>query len=608
MDCRTMNIMTAWARGLRERLARPGLARDLGGRAWPPLLLVAAAIALVVKIAPANSWPHTQEGFRYIIVGEHFRLALEGGQWWPRWLPEINGGRGYPTFVFYQALVFFLFTWLRWIIGEPVMAMWAVVATSLALGAVGSYKLCAQAGSKLYGLFGGGLFLLTPYVYVEWLVRGDLSELLALTLVPWALYSLRVVVERAQLAEPAPWPLAGLALATAGVLLAHPITGVLLIPALVIIALTAAVKQRTVDWRLLLRIAGAGVAAVGLATPYWQPFVTLRESVNLQAALTSYFNPTRHTVHWSQLIGGPWAFRGSVPDSAMDSMSFELGRLQLAAALTGAVIAWRTPFIRGAALAFLLSVAMMTPSLTGIWTWPLFKDMQFPWRMLSVTAGLQVALAAGWARKAAAFETPGSRGRLALLLVLLLVSAGWRPEQFTLRGELPEPKVDVRRQLERAPHSTETFAAVNEFLPRTARQPIRTPRGDQPPVVTEPAAKVQFRPEHGPHHIAAEITAAGPTEVIIEQLYFPGWQVRVDGQSVSTSQLEQSLRPDGRIRLRLDPVGPRPRLLEARYVGPPGAGLRWLGVLLGLALLVGLGRLERRHLRRAPSSRQPHPT
>ena len=304
-----MNLLKGWARGILERLSRPGGAVRLAAL-WPHLVLILAVLALVLWKARDGNWPLSHEGLRYVIVGEHFRLALEGGQWWPRWLPDINGGYGYPTFVFYQALTFFLFVPFRWLTGDPVAGMWAAVGATLALGAIGSYKLCAWRGSQILGLFGGFLFLLTPYLYVEWLMRGDLSELLAMCLVPWSLYHLQVVLDCAASGEPSAGPLAGFALTTAAVLLAHPITGLLLAPALALITLAGVTRGLPLDRALLARIAVAGVAAVALTTPYWQPLVSLRGAVNMEAAFSGYFDPVKHTVHWQQLFGGPWGFTG----------------------------------------------------------------------------------------------------------------------------------------------------------------------------------------------------------------------------------------------------------------------------------------------------------
>ena len=165
---------------------------------------------------------------------------------------------------------------------------------------------------------------------------------------------------------------------------------------------------------------------------------------------------------------------------------------------------------------------------------------------------------------------------------------------------------EVRRQVADARHHAESFAARNEFLPRTARQPPGAPRGDRPLVEAQPpqAGQVRFLPGHGPHHIAAEVDVRAPAELVINQLYFPGWQVRLDGRTLSPEALAAALRPDGLIRV---PVAHGAvQRVEARYAGPPGGMVRWGGVLLGLSLLAGLALHERRTAERGqPGVRDP---
>ncbi|HEY0708870.1 MAG TPA: 6-pyruvoyl-tetrahydropterin synthase-related protein, partial [Polyangia bacterium] len=513
------------------------------------------------------------------------------------WLPDINGGHGYPTFVFYQPLVFFLWLPVRLVTGEAVAAMWGTIAIILTLGASAGYRLGASRGDRVLGLFGGALFLLAPYVYVNLLTRGDLSELLAMALVPWALWFLQLADDRWQARRPVVAPLAGFALTTVGVFLAHPISGLLFGPSLVVIALALALGRDRRDWDWLLRLAIAGGAAALLATPYWHPLVTMQKSVNLQAAAGGYFDPVLHTVHWHQLFGGPWGFAGSLAGSDKDQMSFQLGNLQLGAALTGAVIGWSNRFVRGVMVALVISIVAMTPTATGLWRLPVFAQMQFPWRLLSVTVGLQAALLIGWAQNPPALLQT-SRARAAVVLGLLLLTLGWRPEQFKIRAPQPGAAAKVAAMVAGAPASPEPFAARNEFLPITARRPP-PPRGNRPLVETAPAVPITPLPEHNSHHIAAQIEVKAPVTVVINQLYFPGWSVKVDGTALPRPALEAALQDDGRIRVPLTPAGGPVQTVTARYAAPPGQLIRVVGFALGCALLVLLGYLDRR---RAPAA------
>ena len=81
-----------------------------------PALRVALVLGCLGLASALILWPLTgpdwvighNEGLRYLALAEHFRRVLRWTASYPRWLPELYGGRGYPTFVFYQPFVFFL--------------------------------------------------------------------------------------------------------------------------------------------------------------------------------------------------------------------------------------------------------------------------------------------------------------------------------------------------------------------------------------------------------------------------------------------------------------------------------------------------------------------
>jgi hypothetical protein len=209
-----------------------------------------------------------------------------------------------------------------------------------------------------------------------------------------------------------------------------------------------------------------------------------------------------------------------------------------------------------------------------------------------VIAGLQCALVSGWAQAPQAIPALSPR-RLALLLGVVLLAASWRPEQFCIREPMPRARAAVAKLVADAPRIRETFAARNEFLPNTTDR-MPGPRGDGPLVEPAPGVTASPLPGHGSHHILMDVDVKAPADLVINQLYFPGWTVHVGDHALSPVDLSAALKPDGRLRVHLDPAnGPRQRL-DARYDGPPHLGLRWLGIGVAAALLLALARLDRR--------------
>ena len=72
------------------------------------LLVVLVAIALSPLPPPGHWMARGPEPLRYFVLLDHFRGAVLHGAAYPRWLPELFGGLGYPEFVFYQSLFFFV--------------------------------------------------------------------------------------------------------------------------------------------------------------------------------------------------------------------------------------------------------------------------------------------------------------------------------------------------------------------------------------------------------------------------------------------------------------------------------------------------------------------
>src|SRR5262249_59646287 len=112
----------------------------------------------------------------------------------------------------------------------------------LALGAAGAFRLGAALANRRFGLFAAALFLLTPYLFVDLYVRGDLSEALGLLLGPWVLgFAIDLDRRLARGASPA-GAMTGLALASAASVLAHPAPALVLLPA--VAAIVAALASR----------------------------------------------------------------------------------------------------------------------------------------------------------------------------------------------------------------------------------------------------------------------------------------------------------------------------------------------------------------------------
>lgn len=552
--------------------------RRFGARLVIPAALLAIACTAAAPLWLTPTWPRSHEELRYLVLTDLFARALGDGVAYPRFLPDLYGGYGYPTFCFYQPGFFWiaaLFAALPLPLHE---ALKLALVAMLAVGAWGAFRLGGALANRRYGLFAAALFLLTPYLFVDLYVRGDLSEALGLLLGPWVLFFAVDLARRlARGASPAAAML-GLALAVGALVLAHPAPALALLPATA--AVLAALAWRAPHGRALLARAVACFAAgIALAAPYWGGLLALRGSVGFDRLVGGFYAPEAHGVAPWQLVSHAWGFGGSSAGAHDDGMSLQLGAVHLVLGLAGAWAGRRSRAIAVAAAAWALLVLLVLDAASPFWRHAgVLRFLQFPWRLLAATATFQVAAAMGLSAWTAALP---ARAEAALLGGLALVALGWHADQFAISGATGPPDAILRDYHARVKRTTfEHFAYRDEFTPKTAQRRPDAPRDlDAPPVRLEGEGRVTALPGASPQRVRVRIEAPAATAARIEQLYLPGWEVRLDGAPIARDALERSLSPEGFARVAV-PAGEH--RLEARYRGPPGAGARALGMLAAL--------------------------
>jgi hypothetical protein len=550
--------------------------------------LLAGAAAVAAPLLLAGTWHRSHEELRYLVLADLFARALREGIAYPRFLPDLYGGYGYPTFCFYQPGFF----WLAALFARLPIALHRALQLALVLllyaGALGAFRLGDGLANRRYGLFGAALFLLTPYLFVDLYVRGDLSEAMGLLLGPWVFAGVIALERRlARGAAPAPAML-GLAASTAALVLAHPAPPIALLPAAA--ATAVALAWGAPHGRALALRAGASLTAgLALAAPWWAALLALRGSVGFARLVGGFYTPESHGAAAWQLVARSWGFGGSTP-GADDGMSLQLGAVHLALAVGGALAGRRSRPVAVAAAAYALLVLLVLDVASPFWAhagW--LRFLQFPWRLLAATATLQLVLALGlraWTARLA------PRAEATLLAGIAIFALGWYAGQFALAGATGDPTAILRDYHARVKRETfEHFAYRDEFTPLAARRRPDRPRDpDAPAVRLEGEGRVRALPGASPHRVRVELELDSPGAARIEQLYLPGWEVALDGREIPREALERSLTAEGFVRVALPPGRHR---LEAAYGGPPGAGARAAGMLAALGFFAALLRAPR---------------
>ena len=548
-------------------------------------VLMSASFILITTRFITYDWP-LRESYRYYAVLEQFREAFQNGVWYPRWLPDLYGGYGYPTFDFYQPGYFFFSLPFTFIFDDPVTQTYFTLLFLFFAGGVGAYLMCREVSTPAIGLWGAVLFLLTPYLWVNCCVREDLSEFASIVFCPYAIFfMIRLMKSSRDTVSYHVMALMGLSFAA--VMYMHPATALVYFPAATLFGIALALLIPEKKWRVkyLTQLFISVTLGVALSSPYWLTVLQLKPYVNLAEATNGsfsndFFIQTASSLLWNETVGrglggGGWAFG-------------QLGFPHFLLAAVGVIAGARNRIFLIAFCAYISLILFMTSVANIFWeNIDLLKLIQFRYRLLSVVATFQVLCAAG-----VVYMYAQNKHRLvyfiitALCLVIL-----WNHKPFTITDNLfphyskEELQKDMNEQLGDTRAHVSTFANVNEFAPLTSLKGKRAfPHPGKMLELYQGEGVVFPREGNSKYFIRYDVSSASGVTILINQVYFPGWRVLIDGKSFGPSLIEKALMDDGLIRF---PVEKGSHSIEAFYAGPPGASLR--NIIIGIIVFLFLG-------------------
>jgi hypothetical protein len=619
---------------------------------FDPWLIPAAALALIpILILAQPGLPRTADGYVHLLRSLEVRQLLAAGVLYPSWAPHFYLGYGYPFFNFYAPGAHLL-AGLAALTGLGVLrGVLVVQIAALLLYPTGAY-LAARAlfapratadSARPAALLSAALYLYAPLRFRELFIQGNLSQLLALGLLPWCAWLLAEAVARRDLR----WS-AGAGLALAALVYAHHPSAFLAFPFLAIYAAALAGENaRSDDFSRLPRCGATEVATTNQATlptvassgrsvcrplyaagiafllgillsaAFWLPSVLELRYVNIAAIESGMFNARLNLLPLAELLSPARV----LDDTALNpTPPNSLGLLQVVLAAVGLAVAtvWglrsipqisrgytqmdvdrrkdprSSALIRGSfsiwVIAGLLaaSLALMLPAAAPVWErLPLARFIAFPWRLLG-PALLWAALLGG----AALYAFPRKARLPALLLLLILAPLSVAPYLFP-RPFAPatEPTLADLARYELSGGARAT-ASANEYLPlwvRDANPPpdLAAALADGRPLdrldrATLPPGSQVTPLETGLLADAYRVTLPQAAAVRLRRFFFPGWQGWLDGQPVSLRASD----PFGLIEVAL-PAGEHE--LRVRYGMTPARRAGALLALIGLAGTVGLG-------------------
>lgn len=532
--------------------------------AYEPLVAALLILSFGALVCAPMLWFGASNGHSIIynlVWLKSFAAQVGQGDWYPRWLMDMNHGAGSPVFYFYGPLPFYvatlpalLFTGSKLTI-QLALGEWLLIA----LSGMAFYRYARGRFEVPTSLFCAALYMVLPYHFeIDLWRRQDIGELANYIWMPLVLYYTDKVFEGRE-------AIVGLAVSYCLLMLSH-------LPSAMLFSLALGCYVAVTLWhrhsrRYLPHFIAAIFVGMLLAALYWVPALFSEQYVRADKLWTPYFDYHK------------WFFPlNESPHHGGDSQAFA-HRLFTVIGATTAMFAlfwlvafrWREKFVAKKLWGILVLIAMawflMSSWSTFVWeNAPELWKVQFPWR-IAMVVDLATAIAALHAGhcfyvhrdKFSALSMVVAIG----LLIACMSSANVKHKldpydnawwiigrDNAVRNGLDAPEYTTRWNPAQSGDTSSEIAGT-------------------PPLAYDAAAGQVTVLTWAPRRIELEVNLQRDSVVTVRQFYFPNWRARTaDGATLTVKPsaahgLLTLPLPSGNYRIQLQLVPLQQELIGA---------------------------------------------
>jgi hypothetical protein len=547
----------------------------------------AIVVAIMIGVFAALPWlwgiPKGADTLLHFYRTVQIDHMIEQGVLFSPWAPDMAYGFGYPIFNYYAPLSYYLASIFSLLGANLELAFQAIFVIAMVLSSVSMFLWTRDMVTEPAALVAAAMYALSPYILVDAVHRGALAELLALSMLPLILWTIRRYLVFGRWT----YALVGI-LGFAALILSHNITALVFTPVLIcyVFAVTISrfispVTRVGFSWTRPVIAICLLILGLGLSAFFWVPALLERDLVQIMQVIgPSDFNYENNFLALLDLVALPFSADLNLVNHVVP---ISLSLVAIILGLIG-IFSFKKYLDEPEKLAHLAFAGLvvaaslyLTQSLST-WVWesiPLLEFLQFPWRLLGL-ASLFLAFLSGVGAETLQQLARPPIVRVFVPAILVAVAILYiLPWQFANYSQSPDESVFALAEFERESGYLGTTSTA-EYLPigvnnlpvdnstDQANAGVKLQLDTLPPGATIEAA--EYRP------LAYDLIVNTPESFLAQfnTFYFDGWRAWVDDEPapivVSESDGLLGVRvPEGRHELRVQ-FGHTPVRFAARVI------------------------------------------
>lgn len=476
------------------------------------IVVVLGVIPLLDLLHPGL--PITHDGQDHVARIANFYTSLMQGNLIPRWAGNLNWGYGHPILMFLYPLPSYCASFFHFVGFSFVDSFKLVMALAFIASGVTMYLWVRKFLGEYAGILAGVLYMFAPYRFVDLYVRGDIGEHVAFLFPPLILYFLLLLKKsKTTIQKYSYGVLVGLSIA--GLVLAHNAVSLMFLPFIFIYILYLFYETRSI--KNLIFSGFTILLGLLLSAFFWVPALfegkyTLRDIVTGHGEYASRF------VNIQSLIYGPWNY------GQTGQFTVQIGIIQIAALLAFPFVLIylykkRTKQSLLYILVFLylvVGIFVMLPVSQFIWMHiSLLQKFQFPWRFLGIVVFATAVLAAFFV---SLFK---ERVQKMIIIVLIILTIFFTHTDWHAKGYQVKPTTFY----------TGIYSGTTDTGESSPIWSVRAmeKRPKAPLEVISGAASIIIPKRTFTDHRYVVIVSSDTAQFRENTLYFPGWNLFVDG-------------------------------------------------------------------------------